>query len=194
MIEKNPDGSVHEEQSGATGNATGTDETTHAEKANEKEDTSEKYEKEESAGSVSKNVKRRPRKAHASESENDEIKEEPPDNVDDIILPPVDYSGYTKNELVDTLTLIIENRPPAEIRNDIDRIKALFYKKLKQEADERKSKFLTEGGRIEEYRAWVDPAEARVKHLLEKYKERKSDFNRIQEARNTKTLKRNMIL
>jgi hypothetical protein len=190
MIEKNPDGSVHEEQSGATGNATGTDETTHAEKANEKEDTSEKYEKEESAGSVSKNVKRRPRKAHASESENDEIKEEPPDNVDDIILPPVDYSGYTKNELVDTLTLIIENRPPAEIRNDIDRIKALFYKKLKQEADERKSKFLTEGGRIEEYRAWVDPAEARVKHLLEKYKERKSDFNRIQEAEKYENLKK----
>src|SRR4030043_2227483 len=134
MIEKDPDDSVHAEQSGAEGNATGTEETTHAEKADEKEDT--------------------------------------------------------KNEIVETLALIIENRPPAEIRNDIDRIKALFYKKLKIESDERKNKFLSEGGRVEEYRAWVDPTEARVKHLLEKYKERKSDYNRIQEAEKFENLKK----
>src|SRR4030042_1965288 len=134
MIEKDPDDSVHAEQSGAEGNATGTEETTHAEKADEKEDT--------------------------------------------------------KNEIVKTLALIIENRPPAEIRNDIDRIKALFYKKLKIESDERKNKFLSEGGRVEEYRAWVDPTEARGKHLLEKYKERKSDYNRIQEAEKFENLKK----
>ena len=29
-------------------------------------------------------------------------------------LPPVDYSGYSKNELVETLGLIIENRPPSK--------------------------------------------------------------------------------
>ncbi len=49
------------------------------------------------------------------------------ETLDDIVLPPVDYSGYSKNELVETLALIIENRPPAEIRSDVDRIKILFY-------------------------------------------------------------------
>ena len=78
-------------------------------------------------------------------------------DLDDIELPPVDYSGYTKHELVETLGLIIENRPPAEIRNDVERIKTLFYKKLKLEADERKAKYLEDGGKIEDYRAWVDP-------------------------------------
>src|SRR4030043_544683 len=153
MIEKDPDDSVHAEQSGAEGNATGTEETTHAEKADEKEDTKNEIEKEEeSTEGVIKKVRRRSRKASKAESENEEVKEESVQNLDDVVLPPVDYSGYTKNELVETLALIIENRPPAEIRNDIDRIKALFYKKLKIEAEERKNKFLEGGGTLEEYR------------------------------------------
>lgn len=109
---------------------------------------------------------------------------------EDIELPPVDYSGFSKNELIDTLALLIENRPPAEIKNDVDRIKALFYRKLKVESDERRAKFLQEGGKIEDYRVWVDPDEARVKELLEKYRERKTDFTRVQEAEKYENLKK----
>ena len=109
---------------------------------------------------------------------------------EDIHLPPVDYSGYTKNELVDTLSLIIENRPPAEIREDVERIKILFYKKLRQEADERKAKFLEGGGKIEEYKIFVDPQEHRVKDLLEKYKARKTDYSKVQEAEKYENLKK----
>ncbi len=190
MIVKNPDDSVRDEQSGANENATGTEETTQAEKADEKDTKNEIEKREESTEGVTKKVRRRSKKANAAESGNEEVKEEAVHSLDEVILPPVDYSGYTKNELVETLALIIENRPPAEIRNDIDRIKALFYKKLKIESDERKNKFLAEGGKIEEYRAWVDPSEARVKHFLEKYKERKSDYNRVQEAEKFENLKK----
>ncbi len=109
---------------------------------------------------------------------------------DDLELPQVDYSGYSKHDLVETLSLLIENRPPAEIRDDVDRIKALFYKKLKQESDERKSKFLSGGGKIEEYRAWVDPDDARVKHILEKYREKRTDYNKVQEAEKYDNLKK----
>ncbi len=191
MIEKDPDDSVREEQSGADEKAAGTGETTHAEEAVEKEDTEKEAGKEEeSAEGVVKKVRRRSRKAYAAGSEAEDLREESVHEMDDVILPPVDYSGYSKNELVDTLALIIENRPPAEIHGDIDRIKALFYKKLKQESEERKNKFLSEGGKIEEYRAWVDPSEARVKHLLEKYRERKSDYNRVQESEKYENLRK----
>ncbi|MGI6311299.1 MAG: hypothetical protein ACOXZU_07175 [Bacteroidales bacterium] len=44
--------------------------------------------------------------------------------------------------------MIIDNRPPSEIREDVERIKTLFYKKLRQESEERKAKFLEEGGKI----------------------------------------------
>jgi len=103
-------------------------------------------------------------------------------NIENIELPPVDYSSNSKSELAETLGLIIDNRPPAEIREDVDRIKSLFYKKLRAETDERKVKFLEGGGKIEEYKVYVDPLDHVVKELLDKYREKKTDYSKIQEA------------
>jgi hypothetical protein len=190
MIKKNPDDSVLDEQSGAIGNASGTEENIQAEKAKESESPEEPQEVEKGTEETDPKVKKRTRRTRSTNLEKNTAPEEETDNPDSIVLPPVDYSGYTKKELVETLGLIIENRPPAEIRSDIDRIKVFFYKKLKQEAEERKSKFLEDGGKIEDYRAWVDPAEAKLKNLLEKYKEKKSDFNKVQEAEKYENLKK----
>ena len=111
-------------------------------------------------------------------------------DYDDIELPPVDYSGFSKNELIETLSLIIENRPPSEIRNDVERIKAIYYRKLKLETEEKKAKFLEEGGKVEDYKTPFDPDEVRMKHLLEKYREKKTDFNKNQEAGKYDNLKK----
>ncbi|MGB8492168.1 MAG: DUF349 domain-containing protein [Bacteroidales bacterium] len=110
--------------------------------------------------------------------------------TEDTGLPPVDYSGLSKNELVETLGLIVDNRPPSEIRDDVERIKSFFYKKTKQEAEERKAKFLESGGKIEEYKSWVDPLDYRVKELLEKFREKKNDYNKVQEAEKYENLKK----
>lgn len=198
MTKKNPDESVLDEQSGATDNATGTEETTHAEKAIETESPGETTETATNPEKSEVKEKKRPARPRVPPPAEGELvvaekHDQEPDHenvLNDIVLPPVDYSGYSKTDLVNTLGLIIENRPPAEIRNDVDRIKILFYKKLKQEAEERKNKFLEDGGKIEEYRVWVDPSEARVKHLLEKYKEKKSDYNKVQEAEKYENLKK----
>ena len=202
MIEKNPEESVLDEQSGAKDNAFGTEETTNAEKAIDADSPGEAAETEKSPEKNKVKEKKRPARVRVASPEKVEVNvtenqdqesdtaPDPEQILDDIVLPPVDYSGFSKNELANTLGLIIENRPPAEIRSDIDRIKVLFYKKLKQEGEERKNKFLEEGGKIEEYRSWVDPSEARVKHLLEKYKEKKSDYNKIQEAEKYENLKK----
>ncbi|MFN8209361.1 MAG: DUF349 domain-containing protein [Bacteroidales bacterium] len=151
-------------------------------------------EKSAEAGEETKTRKRARRKKEDEEeepAEDHDFTEIPGfEGHEDIHLPPVDYSGYTKNELVDTLSLIIENRPPAEIREDVERIKILFYKKLRQEADERKAKFLEGGGKIEEYKIFVDPQEHKVKDLLEKYKARKTDYSKVQEAEKYENLKK----
>lgn len=160
MTRKNPDDSVREEQFGAEENATVSEDATQAENAQK------------------------------LDSEKEESKPIDVHEFDDIELPPVDYSGYSKHELVETLGLIIENRPTAEIRDDVERIKVLFYKKLKLDADERKTKFLDDGGKIEDYRAWVDSDDAHVKHLFEKYKNKKTDYNKVQEAEKYENLKK----
>jgi hypothetical protein len=214
MTKKNPDDSVRKEQSGANETASGTKDAIQAENAQTKDDLGPDDKSEEKPEEVFENDE--PEIDEVSEIKVGEDKSEhetkpeteagpiagaETDSVPvtesveelalhDIELPPVDYSGYSKHELVETLGLIIENRPPAEIREDVDRIKILFYKKLKQESEERKSKFLEEGGKIEDYRVLIDPEDAVVKHLLEKYKNKKTDYNKVQEAEKYENLKK----
>ena len=160
MTKKNPDDSVREEQFGAVDKVAETEDATQAENA------------------------------QVLEAETEELLPKDETDITEIELPPVDYSSYSKHELVETLSLIVENRAPSEIRDDVDRIKLLFYKKLKLEADERKAKFLEDGGKIEDYRAWVDSDDAKVKQLLEKFKEKKTDLNKVQEAEKYENLKK----
>jgi len=111
-------------------------------------------------------------------------------SYEDIVLPPVDYSGYTRKELVDTLSLIVENRPPTEIQEDVSRIKELFYKKTKTETIEKRQKFVKEGGTIEDFVAEPDELETQLKASLEIYRTKKNDFNKIQESEKYENLKR----
>jgi hypothetical protein len=190
MTKKNPDDSVREEQIGANTDATGTEETTQAVNAdnNDKLDHIEDVVEKQEIVVENENVKRKrvsPVKEIIEEHESVDIH-----SFDDIELPPVDYSGYSKHELVETLGLLIDNRPALEIKDDVERLKIFFYKKLKLESDERKKKFLDDGGKIEDYRVWIDPDDAKVKHLLEKYKEKRTDYSKIQEAEKYENLKK----
>ncbi len=115
-------------------------------------------------------------------------------NYDEIELPPVDYSGFSRKELVETLALIVENRPPAEIIDDVARIKELFYKKTKVEFNEKRLEFAKEGGNIDEYRPEPDELENRIKVILETYRSRKSDFNRVQESEKQENLRRKLSI
>lgn len=115
-------------------------------------------------------------------------------NYDDITLPPVDYSGLSRKELVATLALIVENRPPAEIVEDVSRIKEFFYKKTKVEFNEKRLNFAKDGGNIEDYKPEPDELENRIKIILETYRSRKSDYNRIQESEKQENLHRKVAI
>jgi hypothetical protein len=189
MIKDNPEDSVREEQNGAINDAAGTEEAIKTDKAEENEssaDSEKEKEKEElvnETGDVTEK-KARPAASQKLHKSNDE-----PLDPEESELPQVDYSGYSKTELVETLALIIENRAPSEIRDDVERIKVFFYKKLKQETEERKNKFLEGGGKIEDYKIWVDPLDYRVKELLEKFREKKIDYTKVKEAEKYENLK-----
>jgi len=124
-------------------------------------------------------------------AEADQVEEEPV-NYAEIELPPVDYSGFSRKELVETLALIVENRPPAEIIDDVARIKEFFYKKTKAEFNEKRLNFAKEGGNIEDYKSEPDELENRIKGILETYRSRRSDFNRIQESEKQDNLRRKL--
>jgi hypothetical protein len=190
MTKKNPDDSVREEQFGANEIAAESEDATQAVNAQITDPIETIVVKVVKKGKVAEkeDVKSPEVIEVVNANTGEEISVE--HDFDEIELPPVDYSGYTKHELVETLTLIVENRTAGEIREDVERIKVLFYKKMKLEAEERKSKFLEGGGKIEDYRVWIDPDDAKVKHLLEKFREKKTDYNKIQEAEKFENLKR----
>ncbi len=103
-------------------------------------------------------------------------------------LPEVDYSGRSRAELVETLELLIENRPLNEIVDDVDKIKTIFYKKYKAELDQKKSAFLEEGGRIEDYQPADDPLEIKMKDLLARFRGKKTEYNKQLEVEKQENL------
>jgi hypothetical protein len=125
-------------------------------------------------------------------SSEDDTEETESVNYDDIELPPVDYSGFSRKELVETLALIVENRPPSEIMDDVARIKEFFYKKTKAEFNEKRLNFAKEGGNIEEFRPEPDELESTIKTVLETYRNRRSDFNRILESEKQDNLRKKL--
>lgn len=189
MIKEDPGDTVREEQNGAKLDAAGAENTNKTEKAEEtgSDAVSEPVEKDEEKETADSATGKKTVKPVSEEKDSAPEKDH---QTEEIELPPVDYSGFSKNELVETLSLIIENRPLSEIKGDVERIKGFFYKKLKQEAEERKKKFLEEGGKIEDYKVWVDPLDYRVKELLDRYRQKKNDFTKVQEAEKYENLKK----
>jgi len=124
------------------------------------------------------------------ETTDESVPEEEAVNYDEITLPPVDYTGFSRKELVETLKLIVDNRPPSEITDDVSRIKEVFYKKTKAEFNEKRLNFAKEGGNIEEFRPEPDELENQIKVILENYRNRKSDYNKIQESEKQENLRK----
>lgn len=194
MTKKNPNASVRDEQFEAKVNA---DESTDEKKTEfaAAEPAGEDKEEPTAAEVVSEEVveEKSVNDAEFVSTEDQQIVSPQPvefHSPEDTDLPQVDYSGFSKNELVETLSLIVDNRPTAEIREDVDRIKSLFYKKLREEAEERKTKFLESGGKIEDYKVLVDLLDHKVKELLDKYREKKTDYSKIQEAEKYENLRK----
>lgn len=190
MIIEDPKNSVREEQNGAETSAAGTEDTIKTEKAEVNDTPADSEAAEENIKTERETNEAGEETVSTTVSQKEDSAPGKAQPVEEIELPPVDYSGFSKNELVETLALIIENRPPAEIRDDVERIKSHFYKKLRQEAEERKNKFLEDGGKVEDYKIWVDPLDYRVKELLDRYRERKNDYTKVQEAEKYENLRK----
>ncbi len=93
-------------------------------------------------------------------------------------IKAVDYSKFSVDELINTLSILISGRPVHEIREDVDHIKTYFYKKLRAETEKIRKKFIDDGGSEEDFKPEPDPREEDFKGLLNKYKSRKYEHNK----------------
>lgn len=116
--------------------------------------------------------------------ENENPSEE--DDISDVIMkyPVIDYSSLNKQELIDKLKELLTQANIAQIKNEVEQIKTHFYKKLKQENDELKKKFLEEGGKNEDFQAKEDSLEPVFKEIYNAYRDKRQEL--IQEIEKQK--------
>ena len=86
-----------------------------------------------------------------------------------------DYASSTKPELVDALKLLIDKEIDT-VKEEVEIIKQLFYKKTKLEFEEQKKLFIEAGGLEEEFSVAKDELEESFKLLLNQFRSKKATF------------------
>ena len=125
-----------------------------------------------------------------------QLEEEPEEtDVDSISDIPaaemtyIDYSSLTKYEIVNKFKQILSEGQITHLRNESENLKINFYKKHKAENEERRKKFIDDGGLLEEYQAAVDPLEEEFKELYRGYRERRNELTKSLEVQKVHNLK-----
>jgi len=84
-----------------------------------------------------------------------------------------DYAARTKMELIEALKVLI-NKEVDAVKDEVEIIKQLFYKKAKAEVDEIKKAFIEAGGEEIEFFAPKDEQEETFKSLLNEFRSKKA--------------------
>jgi hypothetical protein len=90
----------------------------------------------------------------------------------------IDYTQLSKEDLVKVLRDIVGTGMIADIRKDVDAIKSSFYKKHKQEVEEIRKRFLSDGGLIQDFKIEETPLEIELKELLNNYRDLRNDVSK----------------
>ncbi len=119
----------------------------------------------------------------------DELKDEGEDDeLAEPSQPSADYSGLSKDQLVEQLKRLIQGKSIEDVKNDVESIKICFYKKYKSEFDLKRNEFVAAGGKAEEFKL-EDASEQRLKELIILYKEQRRSHNQTQEQEKQNNLK-----
>jgi len=109
-------------------------------------------------------------------------------------LPPIniDYSGYSRQALLESLDMLITHRTIHDITHDVENIRSTFYKKLKIESEEKHKKFIEEGGAEEEYKPAPDPLEEGFKSSYENFRNKRAEYSKALEGDKEGNLKKKL--
>ncbi len=89
-----------------------------------------------------------------------------------------DYATYTLIELINELNSVLDSNGDHDIKEEVEAIKAAFYKKVSEETEEQKRQFVEEGGDEEEFQEQENPYEQDMKELLKRYRQVRHEFNK----------------
>jgi hypothetical protein len=116
--------------------------------------------------------------APVSEKEKTEKKEEKKPKPSPAKNQKPDYTTYSQIELVNALRDVLDNNGDHDIREEVETIKAAFFKSVKDESEAQRKQFLEEGGDEEEFETEENPYEQDIKDLLKQYRQIRHEYNK----------------
>jgi len=110
-------------------------------------------------------------------------------------LEQVNYALLSKGDLVKLMRERLDNPSKGNIRKEVEEIRQVFSEKQNATLEEKKAKFLEEGGTLEDFKPAEDPAESEMKELLNKYRSLKAEYTRqLEKTKQENLLKKQHIL
>jgi len=103
--------------------------------------------------------------------------EEVDEESEEIKIDSVDFSSLTKDEMVQTLKKLINEKPIQKIKAEVESIKSIFYRKHKLEVERLRREFVEAGGDVAGFTPPEDDAEIQIKELLKLYREKRAQYN-----------------
>lgn len=89
-----------------------------------------------------------------------------------------DYNLLNQVELVNAMRDLLDKNGDHYIRDEIEAIKAAFYKQVKEENEQKKKEFIESGGNEEDFQPEENPYEEDIKDLLKRYRHIRSELNK----------------
>lgn len=100
-----------------------------------------------------------------------------------------DYSGFSKEELINIAEKLLQEKRVESLKVDFDNIKIQFYKKHKAEFEKLRKQYVDNGGKIEDFKIENDSFEEKLKEILKQYKDVKAEYTRKSESEKQENLK-----
>ena len=100
----------------------------------------------------------------------------------------IDFESLNKQQLVEKLEAIVEEKNISKIKDDITRIKIAFHNKNKEDISREKEQFIKDGGEESEFKAVIGPLEHRYNAAFNQYKQNKVKFIHELEKQKTENL------
>ena len=133
-----------------------------AEKPEEPEKENKPADKEETAEKKEKKKEQAPKQKKAPES----AKEKP------------DYNQYSQVELVNAMRDLLDKEGDYNTKDEVDAIKAAFYKQVKEENEQKKKEFIESGENEEDFQPEENPYEQDIKDLLKRFRNLRAEFSK----------------
>jgi hypothetical protein len=121
--------------------------------------------------------------AKTKKAEKDAVIEEPVVEVKE-----ESFNEFTRDMLIESLAETVNELDIPKIKKKVAFIKVAFLRENKIERDKKRDKFVTEGGKAEDYEHVFDETEEKFKVLFDVYKQNKARFNKSQEELKLKNL------